>query len=205
VNIPPHISKVISSFETHYKAKHSGRKLTFKHNLAHCQLRAKFPRGNKELVVSGFQAIVLLLFNDIPTTDTHLTYPEIKASTGLSDAELQRTLQSLACAKYRPLSKHPRGRDVSPTDTFSLNTQFHDAKMRIKINQIQLRETKEENRETHVRVAQDRHYETQAAIVRIMKSRKKVGHNELVVEVIKATMSRVSFSLSFAMCLGLRM
>lgn len=62
--------------------------------------------------------------------------------------------------------------------------------MRIKINQIQLKETKEENKETHQRVAADRHYETQAAIVRIMKSRKSIRHAELVAEVIKATKSR---------------
>jgi Cullin protein neddylation domain len=62
--------------------------------------------------------------------------------------------------------------------------------MRIKINQIQLKETKEENKSTHERVAADRHYETQAAIVRIMKSRKAITHAELVAEVIKATRSR---------------
>lgn len=189
VNIPPEIAKVMDDFEQHYKSKHSGRKLTWKHSLAHCQLRAKFPRGNKELVVSGFQAVVLLLFNDIPA-DKHLSYTEIKASTGLVDAELRRTLQSLACAKYQVLRKHPKGRDVNDSDTFTFNAGFADAKMRIKINQIQLKETKEENKETHQRVAADRHYETQAAIVRIMKSRKKISHNELIVEVIKATMSR---------------
>lgn len=189
VNIPTAISKVMSDFENHYKSKHSGRKLTWKHSLAHCQLRAKFPKGNKELIVSAFQAIVLLLFNDIPA-DKHLTYAEIKDSSGLVDAELKRTLQSLACAKYQVLRKHPKGREVNETDTFTFSTSFHDAKMRIKINQIQLKETKEENKETHQRVAADRHYETQAAIVRIMKSKKTIGHNDLIVEVIKATMSR---------------
>ncbi|KIW90717.1 uncharacterized protein Z519_08500 [Cladophialophora bantiana CBS 173.52] len=189
VNIPPHIAKVLSDFEAHYKAKHSGRKLTWKHSLAHCQLRAKFPKGNKELMVSGFQAVVLLLFNDIPA-DKHLTYNEIKAASGLVDVELKRTLQSLACAKYQVLRKHPKSRDVNDSDTFTFSQSFSDQKLRIKINQIQLKETKEENKETHIRVAADRHYETQAAIVRIMKSRKKIGHNELIVEVIKATMSR---------------
>lgn len=62
--------------------------------------------------------------------------------------------------------------------------------MRIKINQIQLKETKEENKTTHERVAADRHYETQAAIVRIMKSRKTIKHVELIAEVIEATRHR---------------
>lgn len=190
VNIPSGISQLMNDFEAHYHTKHSGRKLTWKHALSHCQLKAKFPRGNKEIVVSGFQAIVLLLFNDLPTPDAHLGYTAIQAATGLSDIELRRTLQSLACAKYRVLTKHPRGREVNNSDTFTFNAAFVDPKMRIKINQIQLKETKEENKETHKRVAEDRHFETQAAIVRIMKSRKVISHNDLIIEVIKATMSR---------------
>lgn len=108
----------------------------------------------------------------------------------IADQELNRTLQSLACAKYRVLVKKPKGREVNTTDEFSFNEAFSDVKMRIKINQIQLKETKEENKTTHERVAADRHYETQAAIVRIMKSRKTITHPELVAEVIKATRSR---------------
>ena len=88
------------------------------------------------------------------------------------------------------LTKSPKGKEVNPTDEFSFNTSFQDQKLRIKINQIQLKETKEENKETHERVAADRHYETQAAIVRIMKSRKTIKHAELVAEVINATKSR---------------
>lgn len=190
VTIPPAISKLHSNFESHYHQKHSGRKLHWKHALAHCQLKATYPNGTrKEIVVSGFQAIVLLLFNDLPENGS-LSYIEIRSATSLPDAEVQRTLQSLACAKYRVLIKTPKGRDVNPTDTFAYNAHFSDPKTRIKINQIQLKETKEENRETHVRVAADRHYETQAAIVRIMKSRKTIGHAELVAEVIGATRSR---------------
>lgn len=111
-------------------------------------------------------------------------------TTELADPELQRTLQSLACAKYRVLTKEPKGKDVHATDKFAYNAGFTDPKIRIKINQIQLKETKEENKTTHERVAADRHYETQAAIVRIMKSRKVITHTNLVKEVIEATRSR---------------
>ena len=189
VNLPTSIIKAQHDFERHFKDKHVGRKLTWKPSLAHCQLKARFGKGAKELVVSGFQAIVLLLFNDVPNSES-LSYEAIKSATNLPDAEVKRTLQSLACAKYKVLTKTPKGRDVNETDTFTFNEKFTDPRFRVKINQIQLKETKEENKETHQRVAADRHYETQAAIVRIMKSRKKIGHNELIVEVIKATRSR---------------
>lgn len=101
-----------------------------------------------------------------------------------------RTLQSLACAKYRVLTKSPKGRDVNKTDKFSVNLNFHDIKYRIKINQIQLKETKEENQATHEDVNRDRQYETQAAIVRIMKSRKTISGAELMVETIRLTKNR---------------
>ena len=99
-------------------------------------------------------------------------------------------MQSLACAKYRVLIKTPKGREVNNSDTFSFNANFSDAKYRIKINQVQAKETKQENKETHERVAADRNFETQAAIVRIMKSRKTITHVELISEVIVATRSR---------------
>jgi cullin 4 len=71
-----------------------------------------------------------------------------------------------------------------------VNPHFEHPKYRVKINQVQLKETKEENKATHERVAEDRNFECQAAIVRILKSRKKISHAELLSEVVKATISR---------------
>ncbi|KAL9039490.1 MAG: hypothetical protein Q9214_004859 [Letrouitia sp. 1 TL-2023] len=189
VKIPRNVQQATAGFEQFYKTKHSGRKLTWKHSLAHCQLKATFPRGNKELIVSSYQAVVLLAFNDRSAGD-QMPYAEIQGATNLDDTELQRTLQSLACAKYRVLTKAPKGKEVNYNDTFVVNTNFSDPKYRIKINQIQAKETKEENKETHERVAADRNFEAQAAIVRIMKSRKRITHAELVSEVILATKNR---------------
>ncbi|KAL6797006.1 Cullin domain-containing protein [Trichoderma sp. SZMC 28012] len=191
LNVPEEVAKRIDQFDRHYKSKHTGRVLTWKHSLAHCAIKATFPKGTKELLVSAFQAAVLLLFNDV-TGDGFLAYEQISAATGLQGGDLDRTLQSLACGKARVLTKHPKGRDVNPTDTFTFNKAFTDPKYRVKINQIQLKETKEENKATHEKIAQDRRFETQAAIVRIMKSRKTMGHAELVAEVINLTKKRGS-------------
>lgn len=109
---------------------------------------------------------------------------------------MNRTLQSLACAKLRPLTKHPKGREVNVTDTFTLNANFTDPKYRIKINTVQLKETAAENKETHERVAADRNYETQAAIVRILKARKRITHSELVAETIRVTRNRGTLDVS---------
>ncbi|KAK0933755.1 hypothetical protein LTR29_014688 [Friedmanniomyces endolithicus] len=188
VVIPANVKKAINDYELHYKSKHTGRKLDWKHALAHCQMKANFRKGAKELVVSSFQAVVLLLFNGVGE-DEHITYNHILTESGLQ-AEANRTLQSLACAKLRPLTKHPKSRDIAPTDTFTLNPDFSHPKYRVKINQVQLKETREENKETHIRVAEDRNFECQAAVVRILKGRKTIGHQELIAETIKATVAR---------------
>ena len=78
-NVPENILKATAKFEQHYRVKHSGRKLEWKHALAHCQLKASFPKGAKEIVVSSFQAIVLLSFNDAES----MSYTDLKLVTGL--------------------------------------------------------------------------------------------------------------------------
>jgi cullin-4 len=187
--LPPEVLDHIDHFDRYYKHKHTGRRLTWKHNLAHCSVVASFKRGRKELLVSAFQAAVLVLFNQVEDA-APISCEQISQSTGLVGGDLERTLQSLACGKLKVLLKHPKGRDINKTDTFTVNMGFTDPKVRIKINQIQLKETKEENKETHERVAADRQFETQAAIVRIMKSRKTMTHSQLVAEVIDQTKSR---------------
>lgn len=187
--LPPDVQKHILNFDQYYNRKHTGRRLTWKHNLAQCVVTARFPRGTKELMVSGFQAIVLLLFNNC-IGDEMLDYGFIQKESGLPAPELNRILQSLACGKVRVLTKSPKSRDVNPSDRFGINDKFSDPKIRVKINTIQMKETPQENKETHERVAADRMFETQAAIVRIMKSRKTVGHAELIAEVITATKKR---------------
>ncbi|KAI1426001.1 ubiquitin ligase subunit CulD [Xylaria sp. FL1777] len=185
--LPDEVASQIEQFAAYYTNKHTGRRLTWKHSLAHCVVKASFNKGPKELLVSAYQAVVLTIFNQ---TDIPLSYQQISERSGLGGQDLDRTLQSLACGKFRVLAKDPRGKDVNPTDTFVVNKSFSDPKFRIKINQIQLKETKEENKETHERVARDRQFETQAAIVRIMKSRKTMTHVDLVVEVIEQTKKR---------------
>ena len=189
IEIPQSVSKAVAEFESYYKMKHGGRRLVWKHSLAHCQIKADFPKGKKEIVVSAFQAMVLLLFNGKALGEV-VSYPDIQSATNLDDKELKRTLQSLACAKYRVLTKSPKGKEVNASDTFTINANFSDAKYRIKINQVQAKETKEENVKVHNDVVADRNYECQAAIVRIMKSKKTITHVQLISETISATKSR---------------
>ncbi|XP_048174486.1 cullin-4B [Corvus hawaiiensis] len=179
VHLPPEMVKLQEIFKTFYLGKHSGRKLQWQSTLGHCVLKAEFKEGKKELQVSLFQTLVLLMFNE----GEEFSLEEIKQATGIEDGELRRTLQSLACGKARVLTKSPKGKDVEDGDKFTCNDDFRHKLFRIKINQIQMKETVEEQASTTERVFQDRQYQIDAAIVRIMKMRKTLSHNLLVSEV----------------------
>uniref|UniRef100_T1PIM5 Cullin-4A n=1 Tax=Musca domestica TaxID=7370 RepID=T1PIM5_MUSDO len=178
VNMPPQLVNPQQVFNKFYLAKHSGRKLQWQPTLGHCVLKARFDAGPKELMVSLFQALVLLLFNDRDT----LSYEEILAATNIESGELRRILQSLACGRARVITKEPKGREVEDKDQFHYNNEFVNKLFRIKINQIQMKETTEEQKATEERVFQDRQYQIDAAIVRIMKMRKTLSHNLLITE-----------------------
>ncbi|KAJ9558307.1 hypothetical protein OSB04_012921 [Centaurea solstitialis] len=181
VRLPHELNVYQDIFKEFYLSKYSGRRLMWQNSLGHCVLKAEFPKGRKELAVSLFQTVVLMLFNDA----NKLSFQDIRDATSIEDKELRRTLQSLACGKVRVLQKIPKGREVDDTDSFTFNDGFTAPLYRIKVNAIQLKETVEENTSTTERVFQDRQYQVDAAIVRIMKTRKVLSHTLLITELFE--------------------
>lgn len=191
VQIPPAMAMATQRFETFYDSRTSGRKLFWAHSLGMCTLTARFKHGDKELMVSEFQAIVLLLFNDLGENET-ISYASIAEQTGLEEKELKRTLTSLASGKKnRVLRKEPQGAEIDvDKDVFRLNAEFKSPSHRVRINQIQMQETSEEQESTESRVLLDRELVLQAATVRIMKAKKQLKHTELLQEVVNSIKAR---------------
>ncbi|XP_018417756.1 PREDICTED: cullin-4A [Nanorana parkeri] len=178
VHLTAEMVKLQEIFKSFYLGKHSGRRLQWQSTLGHAVLKAEFKEEKKELQVSLFQTLVLLMFNE----GDDFSFEEIKMATAVEDGELRRTLQSLACGKARVLNKIPKGKEVEDGDKFTFKSDFKHKLYRIKINQIQMKETVEEQVNTTERVFQDRQYQIDAALVRIMKMRKSLSHNLLVSE-----------------------
>ena len=188
-NLPAEILGVCEKFRSYYLGTHTGRRLSWQTNMGTADLKAIFGKGQKhELNVSTYQMCVLMLFNNAD----RLSYKEIEQATEIPASDLKRCLQSLACARVKSvLRKEPIGRDIAEDDAFSVNDKFSSKLYKVRISTVAAqRESEPENQETRQRVEEDRKPQIEAAIVRIMKSRRVLDHNNIVAEVIKQLQSR---------------
>jgi cullin-4 len=182
LNLPPEFSGYQQTWLDYYSSKHSGRKITWALSIGHCLVHYLHPKGNKDLVLSLYQTIVLLLFNDKDS----LTAEEIQKSTNLDMNDLERTLQSLSLGKVKILKKKPHTRNVLATDVLSVNPEFTHPSRRIVVNSIQASETQKEVVQTTEKVFEDRIPAVEACIVRIMKGKKTCSFKALVARVFEA-------------------
>uniref|UniRef100_A0A1D1Y4D0 Cullin-1 n=1 Tax=Anthurium amnicola TaxID=1678845 RepID=A0A1D1Y4D0_9ARAE len=177
LNLPAEMVKCVEVFKEFYQTKTKHRKLTWIYSLGTCNINGKFEPKTMELIVTTYQASALLLFN----ASDRLSYSEIMSQLNLTDDDVVRLLHSLSCAKYKILNKVPNNKTISPTDIFEFNSKFTDKMKRIKIPLPPVDEKKKVIED----VDKDRRYAIDASIVRIMKSRKVLGHQQLVMECVK--------------------
>lgn len=139
--------------------------------------------------VSTYQMAILMLFNSYEK----MTMEMIMNETDINEKDLTRALQSLAMGKpsQRVLLKSPKTKDIEPHHEFSVNESYTSKLYRVKIQSITTKgENEPERKKTKDKVEEDRKHEIEAALVRIMKARKKLTHNTLIMEVTEQLRSR---------------
>lgn len=188
--LPLALQKPEEHFTNHYKTKYQGRRINWKYALGHCVVRAHGFSRTYELVVSVCQALVLTQFEG---SDASWSLPGLMKAIGLDDrTEMERVLLSLSLGKdgtrvlrkldFESTRKKPRN-TVDDRDKFVINTAFESNARRVRINNVLMKETQQEREKTVEAVSRDRLYLLDAVIVRVLKSRKSILHQDLIPQV----------------------
>jgi cullin 3 len=191
--LPPEATSLCDSYTLYYTNKHSGRRLTWQTSLGSAELRCQFKKTKKELVVHTYQMAILMLYNK----KDKYSYAELMKITGIPDDELQRHLLSLAHPKVKVLLKNPNVKAVTNKDEFIYNHEFTHQMYKVKIPLMAAEKKEVKQVEIPPGVLEARKSRVEAAIVRIMKSRKTLEHNNLIAEVVKQLSSRFAAEPTF--------
>merc|ERR1711998_677607 len=168
-------------FDGWYKQQHGHRILQWLYTLGDVLVKATFGKKSFDMSVTPFQAAALLAFNGL-ASGQELGFEDARAAIEVDVEVGKRVLHSLACGKYRVLNKTGNPKTINPADTFSPNSAFTSKLRRFGIPMAAL-DTESKKRIDNEVLAQ-RGFTIDACLVRTMKARKRLAHQQLIGEVI---------------------
>eukprot|EP00116_Pleurobrachia_bachei_P007283 sb/3467545/ len=148
---------------------HSGRRLKFVFPLSSGTVGVNYTQRQYTVSMSAYQVATFLPFQE----GEQLTREALQTASGLDPAELSKCLATLVDSTMVIFDKEK--------ETYSLNYGYTNRKAKFKLQTSSIKENSEKEVTTaYQSVDEDRRIYIQAAIVRSMKSRKSLNHNELI-------------------------
>ena len=195
VKVPADIANVSQKFVEFYVDKfENNRDVKLRMDKGTAEICVQFNvKCEKILVVSTYQMMVLLLFNNKKIW----TFEEILDETRIPREDLSAAVLSMAHPKVKVLRKAPNIKEIADSHKFQINSKYTNPGAKIPITTFNFKPNPLPTGYPTKLYALRRH-QMDAAIVRIMKAFKTLKHTDLISKVVKQLICRFKPNLPTA-------
>nr|CDS31863.1 cullin 1 [Hymenolepis microstoma] len=207
LNLPYELEKCLKVFTEFYQGHHEGRKLSWCYQLCRGEVVSLYTKMRYTFAVSTYQMAILMLFNNANCYSLR----QIRELTNLEENMLNQILSIFLKARILMVTAGDASEEqlrqqqveesalvnasdappiLTPDVLLTLFFNYNNKRIRVNLNMPVKSEVKQETETTLANVECDRKLSIQACIVRIMKTRKRLDHQQLVREVVDQMASR---------------
>ena len=190
--IPLELKSLTDQFTSFYiKQFNETHRLEYHLNQGTAEILVLFsPKVKRILVCTTIQMMIMCCFNLGLTSNGILSLQQMLDTTGLPIYELEHHLISLCHPKVAILKK-PNTMKLDKSHLFMINNKYNNKLMKVKVPLMINKRQDDQIRQEEIRLQKiRRQHQMEAAIVRIMKTRKTLTHQLLISEVIQQLSSR---------------
>ncbi|KAI1731497.1 cullin family domain-containing protein [Ditylenchus destructor] len=193
--LPPVIEKSVKSFTEFYKSEHNGRKLAWILTNSRGELNSYCFSRKYTFIATAPQMAILMLCNE----NVAYSLDKISELTRMPKDQLVSNLQTIIRLKLISLQSGDTDLTINTPDdsVLMLNEEFSNRKLKVDLSKMVAKVDikKEETDDVQKSVDEDRCFAIQAAIVRVLKARKQIKHNQLIAEILSTVSNRFQVKL----------